>query len=223
MSKRFGIVLAGGRGERLGAGIPKACVRIGDHTLLERAVAIARQACGEVVVVSPPEIELGDCPAPRIADEVGAQGPLAGLLAGLRAAAGRTCAVLGVDLPFVSPELLRRQLEQLERGADWSVQAVVPRPAGVPQPLASAMASDSIAPMARVLAAGGRSLRAGLATLSVEWLDDAALARMPGGLDALFNVNLPEDLVHARRRAAAEADAPRRPDPARSGVGPRPA
>src|SRR5688500_17988110 len=44
-----GIVLAAGRGERLGLG-PKAWLTLGDRTLLERAVATMRQVADSVTV-----------------------------------------------------------------------------------------------------------------------------------------------------------------------------
>ena len=48
-----GCVLAGGAGRRFGR--PKAGVRLGDRTLVERAVGALLPRCGRVVVVSRPE------------------------------------------------------------------------------------------------------------------------------------------------------------------------
>lgn len=51
------IVVAAGRGERLGADVPKALVRVGGRTLLEHAVEAVQAAAGvdTVVVAAPPE------------------------------------------------------------------------------------------------------------------------------------------------------------------------
>lgn len=208
-SKHFAIVLAGGAGARLGLGIPKARAPLGDRTLLEHAVQIASRVAGEVVVVAPAGLDLGPCPARRIDDPPDAAGPLAGLVAGLAVANGRMAAVLGVDFPCVAPELLAWELDRLELASQWSVQAIVPRPGGVPQPLAAAIAADATPPLTRVVAQGQRSLRAGLAALSVEYVEDDTLERLPGGLAGLLNVNLPDDLDEARRRLARAPHRPR--------------
>jgi molybdenum cofactor guanylyltransferase len=205
----LGVVLAGGNGTRLGLGVPKARAPLGARTLLEHAVALAGQVCDEVVVVAPPSIDVGPCPAPRIADAEGGEGPLAGLVAALEVANGRRVCLLGVDLPLVPPELLRDQLARLERASQWNVQVVVPRPLGVPQPLAAAWSGETRVAVARRFARGGRSLRLALAELEVEWIDDEALERLPGGVDRLINVNLPEDLDRARRLLARYGGPPR--------------
>lgn len=51
------LIVAAGRGERLGAPGPKALVALTGVSLLERSVALARQACDEVVVALPPGVE----------------------------------------------------------------------------------------------------------------------------------------------------------------------
>ena len=54
------IVAAAGSGERLGAGIPKALVRLGDRTLLELSVTAMRAAGIEVVVVTAPAASVSE-------------------------------------------------------------------------------------------------------------------------------------------------------------------
>ena len=54
-----GMVLAGGRGVRLGAGIPKALVELDGIPLLDRAIDTLASCCGQVIVVAPRGIELG--------------------------------------------------------------------------------------------------------------------------------------------------------------------
>jgi molybdopterin-guanine dinucleotide biosynthesis protein A len=204
MSHRFGIVLAGGRGERLMLGIPKARAELVGRTLLESAVATLGQACDEVIVVAPPDIDLGPSRARRVYDASGHFGPLAGLVAGLEACGGEACAVLGVDFPLVSPALVSALLARLDgaHGAD----AVVPRPGGVAQPLVSAFWATSAPSLRATLEAGTTSLKGGLERLTVTWLDDATIESLPGGAGALLNVNTPSDLEAARRALAAATE-----------------
>jgi len=88
----------------------------------------------------------------------------------------------------------------LERLGDH--QAVVPRPAGVPQPLAAAYAPVARDILAARLAAGERALTVAVQPLDALRLDDAALERLPGGLESFFNLNTRADLAEAERRLA---------------------
>lgn len=112
-----GIVLAAGRSRRMGR--PKAFLRLGGLTFLERAVAALRDGgCGPVVVVAGPR---GDAAADEIADAAERLGALAtrnpeaespqvtSLRAGLRALGGDAAAaiVTPVDIPRVEAEVVR--------------------------------------------------------------------------------------------------------------------
>jgi molybdenum cofactor guanylyltransferase len=209
MTRRCGIVLAGGRGERLGAGRPKARALLAGRTLLERAVGTLRDACDEVVVVAPEGIDIGHTAARRVRDVAGHAGPLAGLVAGLEACEAADCCVLGIDFPLVTPAWPRALLERLAAAgasdATTAARAVVPRPAGESQPLVAGYGAGAAAVLRAALERGVTSLRGGLEELAVEWLDDAALSALPGGIAALLNVNTPADLAAADRALAGIA------------------
>jgi len=203
MSACVGIVLAGGRGRRLGADVPKALVRLGGETLLERAVATLGAACGPVLVVAPASMQLPGVSARRVVDVAGYQGPLAGLVAGLEAAGEMTSFVLGVDFPCVTPVLVRELARVL--AATPYVDAIVPRPGGIEQPLVAAYAPAVAARLRAALEAGVTSLRGGLDALRVSTIDD--VETLPGGADALLNVNTPDDFERARHALAAAGSA----------------
>ena len=209
MARRVGIVLAGGRGARLGLGAPKARVVLAGRTLLERALATLSLACDAVVVVAPETIDLGDAGVQRVYDVPGFAGPLAGLVAGLEACRDADCCVLGVDFPLVPPAWPLALLERLATRRASSPAGValagVPRPAGESQPLVAAYGAGAAARLRVALERGVTSLRGGLGALAVDWLDDAALAAWPGGRAALLNVNTADDLAAAGVALAAAA------------------
>lgn len=93
------IVLAGGRGQRLGGpgkpGIPLAGWPLVDHVLL------AVSGAGRRIVVGPPRIGLAE-PVFCREDPVGS-GPVAGIDAGLARVRQPLVAVLAADLPFIAP------------------------------------------------------------------------------------------------------------------------
>lgn len=198
MARTLGILLAGGHGRRLGADRPKALAELGRRTLLARAQEALAAACDDVVVVAPASLALPVEAARRVHDAEPGEGPLAGLVAGLAARPCERALALAVDLPLASPAWLRALLAQL-----GDATAVVPAPGGVPQPLAAAYAAAAFAPLADARARGGRALVPEVRALAgVRWLDDAALAAMPGGAGALLNVNTPADLDAAARSLA---------------------
>ena len=102
----LGCVLAGGQSTRFGS--DKALARVGEVTLLARAVGQLSQWCDRVVVVGRPE-----APAPTLADwPRGGLGPLGGIAAALHLAEGAgfsallTIGVDSVGLPENLPGLL---------------------------------------------------------------------------------------------------------------------
>jgi len=205
----LGVLVAGGAGERLGAGLPKALVALGGMTLLERSLRTLAPVCDDLVVAAPASVALplpagvfargGSAPR-RVEDVAGARGPLAGIVAGLASTPFGRSVVLGVDFPCMETAFLEALLERLD-----DVEAVVPAPRGTAQPLAAAYAKAA-APILSACHAGGegaptRALRA----LAVRVLGDEEIARLPGGADCLFNLNTGADRIEAERRLATRA------------------
>src|SRR5436190_22713229 len=114
MTATLGVLVAGGRGERLNRGIPKALVEVGGRTLLDRALETMRAVCDTVVIAAPADMELPVPPSLRILDPPKARGPLGGLIAGLGAHPFQRALALGVDFPFVTTPVLERLLARLE-------------------------------------------------------------------------------------------------------------
>ena len=203
----LGILLAGGHGTRLNAGVPKALVTLGGVTLLERAVATLSDLCHSVSVVAPagmtlPEVAAGRVPVNRVDDPPGDTGPLGALVAATDAAVCVEAIVMGVDLPFVTPATLR-VMDQYFHGFRTLPDgpcACVPAPGGVMQPMVALLHATAIPKLRHAYEAGERSVAAAMRTLNLLVLDDAHLARLPGGVEAFMNVNAPEDLVRAEAR-----------------------
>ena len=208
MAGTLGVLVAGGEGSRLGLGIPKALVRLGETTLLERGWRTLMAVCDDVVVAAPAHLTLplpagpgvtGERTPTRVFDPPGIPGPLAGVVAGLQALPYHRALVLAVDLPFATADFLAALLGRLSDHA-----AVVPEPGRIPQPLAAAYSQGARVALAARLGAGERSMIRALESLDdVLRLDDATLAMQPGGLAALFNVNTYADLMEAERRLSA--------------------
>ena len=113
-----GIVAAGGSGERLGAGGPKAFVVLGGRTLLDWALDALRPACERVVAAVPSGHEK---PPERVA---GGPSRSASVRNALQTAPEATVAVVhDAARPLARPELVERCLEALEPGVDGAIAA----------------------------------------------------------------------------------------------------
>jgi molybdopterin-guanine dinucleotide biosynthesis protein A len=171
-----GVLLVGGGSRRFGS--PKARAELGGETLAERAWRLLGDVCDERLAVGHSD----GLPFATLEDAVEGGGPLAGLVAGLRAAAHDVAIVIPVDMPLLTPRALR-------------LLADACRDAAIPQtgPLPGAYAKRALPLLEESLAAGELALSyvvSRLETTVVE-LDEALLA----------NVNEREDLERLRRRS----------------------
>jgi molybdopterin-guanine dinucleotide biosynthesis protein A len=167
-----GVLLVGGASERFGS--PKALARVDDRTLAQIAWETLA-FCDERIAIGK-EADGLDLPFPMLDDGTETRAPIAGVVAGLRAAASDLCLVLPVDVPRIT----RDALEALAgAGGD----------AAVPQtgPLPGAYRRSALSVLERRLAAGVLALRGALDELDtrVVMIDPALLA----------NVNTPNDLA----------------------------
>jgi len=190
------LVLAGGRGRRLGQ--RKASVVLGGRTLLERAVARAQEVCDEVLISGPAELALPGVPA--VADDQDGVGPLAGVLAGLTAARAAAVIVIPCDSPFV-PVAFLRGLSGLADSAD----VIVPLTNGFWEPLHGIYSKACAEPIRRLIDEGERRIRMLYDEVRVLAVGPEIYAKWdPEGL-AFFNINTPEELLRAEELVARGA------------------
>lgn len=199
----LGVIVAGGRGARLGLGRPKAFAEVGGMTLLARAETVLAALCDAIVIAAPASLELPPHRFPRVADATDAAVPLAGLVAGLAKLPFARAVALGVDFPLMRPEMLAALLARLGPRA-----AVLPTPGGVPQPLAAAYAPVAGAALAASLARGERAVTAASLALDPRIVGESELSRLEGGSRCFFNLNTPADRAEAERLLVAPAPAP---------------
>lgn len=200
MARALGVLLAGGRGARLGLGAPKALAPFAGGTLLARALATLGAVCDEVVVCAPRGLALPGDAGARVDDPEGDAGPLAALVAGLTARPFEAACALAVDLPLLAPGVLAALRERLAGHA-----AVVPAPGGRLQPLAAWYAPAARPRLEAALARGERAVTRAVGDLAPLVLGDADLAALGAGPRTFFNVNTADDLAEAVRLAGGAA------------------
>ena len=197
-----GIVLAGGRSERMGS--PKATLEWHGSTLVRRAVGlVARAVDGPVVVVRARGQELPPLPddVELATDRRDGRGPLQGIAAGVQRIGDRAdvAFVTGVDAPLLHPAFVAHVLRALRPADD----VALPRSGGFDHPLAAAYRLGALAPaLDAQLASGDLKTRSLVAGLRVHALDEAALLAGIGGLDSLLNLNTRAEYEAARAKPA---------------------
>ena len=131
------ILLAGGRGERMG-GVDKASVRLNGRRLIDHLLPALP---GPVIVVSPHDLSLPDA-ARRVSEDPPYGGPVAGIAAAAPLIRSDLVAVLSVDAPD-SPALLPALADALTVAPDAGV-AVTRAADGWVQPLCAVWRRDAL-------------------------------------------------------------------------------
>jgi molybdopterin-guanine dinucleotide biosynthesis protein A len=204
------ILLVGGRSTRMGRA--KAGLDWHGEPLAARVARVLARAVGEgpVVAVAAPGQALPPLPAgvTLAADPTEGAGPLQGLAVGLAALGGNADVAFAssVDAPLLHPRLVRAVLGALRAGDD----AAVPVAHGHRQPLAAAYRTGLAALADQLIAEGERGLGGLLGRARTRFLNETELLALEGlatfdpGLDALHNVNTPEEYEAALRHAAPD-------------------
>jgi molybdenum cofactor guanylyltransferase len=179
-----GIVLAGGRGSRMG-GVDKGLQELRGKPMIDWVLERLVPQVSEVVINANQNIERYEKFGHRVVrDEIGGfAGPLAGLHAGLKVARHPLVVTVPCDSPFLPSDLVAR-LENALAGKDLAVA----KTGDQPHPVFALMKRQVRESLEAFLAAGGRKIDAWYAALKVVEVsfDDEA--------DAFRNINTLDEL-----------------------------
>ena len=192
-----GLVLAGGASSRMGT--DKNRLRYGGRPAQLRHTVELLRAVSKVVYCARPGSAAGleDLPddVAVVDDAAGVAGPLAGILAGLRATRSDGLLVLANDLPFIQPDDLLRLVDAAANALAVAYRSPVD---GRPEPLCALYSKGCCRPLEAFVASGGRSPRAFLArTAGVKLIEIPDPGR-------LANINTPDEYDAACARFAGD-------------------
>lgn len=205
MSLPHAVIIAGGKGERLG-GVRKADLRVGGRRLLDRVAESLGSIAQPLMVATGP----GETPLPLPAGAIGLAdidaplgGPLAGLAAAVQALQARGIGTgllvsVAVDTPFLPADYVAVMLEALGDApaayATWGDQFYPPNAlwrievlSALPQQARGGGAAPSL-----------KALQHAIGAAAVDWTKRASS-------DPFANVNTIGDLISLGRMAAAGA------------------
>ena len=180
-------ILAGGQGSRIGG--DKGLIEIAGRTLLERAVAAARGAELEPVIVAKPATELGEHGCRVVLEPESPSHPLLGIATALEEI-GEPLVVCPCDLPLLPPELLA------VLASTSATVAVVSGPRGI-EPLLGRYEPSVRSELARA-AHSARPARDAVRDLGAALVEPSEISGEAPEI-YLFNVNTPADWAGAER------------------------
>ena len=188
-----GFVLTGGRSSRMGS--DKALLAWDGETLIERTLAVVRQACSAVYVCGARELygRFGDV----IEDERPGRGPLSGIQAALRTTGTDLNLIVSVDLPLMTSAFLSWLLQQARDGEQ---RVTVPEAQGRLQPLCAVYHREVLGIVDDALAAGDWKVTRLFARTATRIIADSELEAAGFDPSIFNNVNTPEDynsLLHS--------------------------
>jgi molybdopterin-guanine dinucleotide biosynthesis protein A len=189
MTSLAGLILCGGRSQRMGA--DKALIQLDGTPLVLRVAERVARVADPIMLApgNPGRLGLKGLPYSEVPDEVADAGPLAGIVAGMAVSPHPLMAVVAVDLPFANPELLRR-LAELHEDED----AVVPVSSSGPEPLHAVYSREALPSLRAALAERRLALHSVLDGLRARFVDERQWRDLdPSGRFAV-NLNRAEDL-----------------------------
>ncbi len=179
-------------------GSNKAFLEFNGQTLLARAMDVLKDACGSAAIVGDPAVFGGFGSA--IADVFPGCGPLAGIHAALgHSSLGQSMfgqfsaelnAILAVDMPYVSAELINFLLGEAEQSG---AIVTVPRVGKGLQPLCAIYRRNFAVAAECSLRAGKYKVDAAFADLPLRIIEEAQLAAAGFSAGQFLNVNTPEE------------------------------
>lgn len=193
-----GIIVAGGKGTRLG-GRDKAFLEIDGEPIIMRTLrTFGKLFIRNVVVTVHPE-RFASLPVDVAVDLYRGCGPLGGIHAGLLAARTSHAFVAACDMPFLDPEVIRFLVDRLGSDPKAGPDVIVPWWDGDVEPLHAVYAVRCAGLMERCLRRGEHSIRTFLSGVRVDYVPEAVLARFPASARSFTNVNTPSELERVGR------------------------
>jgi molybdenum cofactor guanylyltransferase len=186
-----GIVLAGGRGRRMGT-VDKGLVPLHGRPMVAHVIERLVPQVGEILInANQHVVEYMALGHPVIPDAIGGfAGPLAGLHVGLTHAANPLVATVPCDSPFLPADLVARLAAALQaNGADLAVARTFDQP----HPVFALVRCGVLPHLTLFLQGGGRKIDAWYATLKtieVAFDDEADAFRNINTLDELQQLDI---------------------------------
>ncbi|HPF85171.1 Molybdenum cofactor guanylyltransferase [bioreactor metagenome] len=193
------IVLAGGYGRRMGG--EKLFLEVNSTPLVLKVLRKVSRFSGEILLsVAPRQTPYVSGMLSGIISQYGLRlvedrhegdGPLAGILEGLKQASLGWSFVCGCDMPWISEPVVRTLWRRGEEDAD----VIVPRIGGYFEPLHAFYGRGCIPAIERAVRSGERKITSFYDLVKVSAVDDEHFSHLPGYKKSFGNLNSRNDLL----------------------------
>ncbi len=180
-----GVVLAGGKGRRLG--FPKELLEIGGEKVIDRVLRVMRELFEEVLLVTDRRERFAELSGVCVVEDLlPGCGPLGGIYSALKLTGREKVFVVACDMPFLQSGLIEKLLE-IARKRD--PDCVIPRnPKGF-EPLHAVYSVRVLSEFEQALAGDDLSISGVYSRLNTYYLETT-----PDEFPSFFNINTREDL-----------------------------
>ncbi len=193
-----GIILAGGRSTRLN-GVDKGGLSLGPWNPMERIYSIFSKIFDEIILVTNDPVRHLGWDLLIVTDLFDLRSSLTGLQAGLFSASSPYVFCVACDMPFIN----RRAVAEMASMAGLPWDVVIPEtPAGL-EPLFAVYSKRCLPAFERSLRRGRLKIQASFKRLKVKKVRPEVWQKWDPEFESFFNINTPEDLEAARRKAAS--------------------
>lgn len=186
-------IQAGGQSSRMGQN--KALMSFQGQSLVERISQRLAPAADEIILISNQPDELAFLGKPVHKDIWIGKGPLGGLHTALTVAKYSLVAIVACDLPFASLDLLRFELDQIEKDG-WD--AAIPLISGKYEPLHAVYRKETCLPAVIEAVKQERfKLVSWLPAVKVRNITEDEVRKIDDKMRMFINVNTPEEFLRA--------------------------
>ena len=189
------IILAGGRGKRMGYR-EKSMMAINGQPLITYVIKSLEKVVDDIIISvrDMAQGELLDTILPGYTyayDEFENKGPLSGILSGLTLCRNDFCFIAACDMPFINEDVVKMLFSKSE-----SHDAAIPRwEDGYLEPLHSVYRCETMRQETRKAIERGESIiLAPILRMNVNYIDIENIRKIDMNLRTLININTPEDM-----------------------------
>jgi molybdopterin-guanine dinucleotide biosynthesis protein A len=186
-----GVILAGGKGRRLGQ--PKALALVGGQPIIHRILRLIEPLFDELLIVADQGQGLRGLGVELVADMIPGSGPLGGIYSGLCRASSAEVFCFAGDMPFLNVGLIEYMINNFT-----GVDALVPRYGGRLHPLHAIYSQACREPVHQQLIKKELRVSSLFPRVRVGYVTADEIERFDPAGYGLFNVNTRQDLDIAR-------------------------
>lgn len=195
------IVLAGGRGSRLGK--EKHTEEVAGESLIERTISNLSLLSAEILIVISNRQSKSTfssyAEAKTVVDLYPGKGPLVGIYTGLVHSSNFYNLAIACDMPFLNLDLLRYMID-LSPGFD----VIMPRIDDYKEPLHAVYTKNCLPSMESLIKGGSLKISDLLDSVSVRYVEKDEIDRFDPEHLSFFNINTKADLEKARLLASRD-------------------